>query len=439
MICDRISSERGAGCPPSAHPTEPFHIPPVIPPIRSSDLRLLLGDPFDYFCRRRLGLVAPTGYAEALARGTWLHEQFRRMGLGDEERRAEIEALLATRVGALASIFASQGLSHDAARERLATEERDCRTAAAWWEAAVALKFGTDRRSLRERLGRPGWREVCREFTFAADMPVRPREQGNGLPVPHECRVQPDLLLYDEERSRLWIVDLKSCSGSTLGRLTACPDEFQTQLYCAVIERLLARGVVQRRFGLPLDCALGGMIHVAVRKPTIEFGPNDRDFLVDTTPLKTGPRKGQPRNEKRYVGEPRFENYLRRVGEWFRAEADFVDRAAEWAIDPPVNLSETPVELLREPARSLHLQARLDLLASFARRPAEPSRFAPSEPIRYGQSESPYGPFRHAPPETWASVAEVHGFVVRHREEGDIELVRAPRFALAERQPLVSA
>jgi hypothetical protein len=60
-----------------------------------------------------------------------LHEQFRRMALGDEDRRAETEALLATHVQAIASILVSQGLWHDAARERRATEERNCRTAAA--------------------------------------------------------------------------------------------------------------------------------------------------------------------------------------------------------------------------------------------------------------------------------------------------------------------
>ena len=405
-------------------------LPAVVPPIRSSDLRLILTDPLEYLLRRRHGFVAPGHYAEALSRGTWLHEHFRRMESDDDTRRGEVATLLHAKLTALEPRLVKAGLSAERVRERLDDERRDCLTAGAWWDAAIDLSFGHEGWTLRELLMRPGLRVVCREAVFAADLPVQFRPPGPLSVSRHECRIQPDLILLDEEAGELWIVDLKSCSGSVLARLSTCPDEFQTQLYCAVLERLLARGAMRERFALPDGTRLGGMVHVAIRKPSIEFGAADRDFIIDDAPLKSGPRKGQPRNEKRYVGEPRFENYLGRVRAWFRGEADFADRAAEWATDPPVNVSRTPIELLREPVRQMHLQSRLDLVASHARREASPSRFAPAEPIRFGLGESPFAPLIGADPASWPELAEAHGFTVRHREADDGEVIREDRFRI---------
>ena len=91
------------------------------------------------------------------------------------------------------------------------------------------------------------------------------------------------------------------------------------------------------------------VLHAIVRKPTISFGQADRDFFLDTTPFKSGPRKGEPRNEKVYTGEPRLENYLERCRQWYRGEKDYAHMAGDRMAEPVVDLSFTSGTALQDP------------------------------------------------------------------------------------------
>src|SRR6185312_8257420 len=79
---------------------------------------------------------------------------------------------------------------------------------------------------------------------------------------------QPDALILLGDV--LWIVDFKTCEESPKVRLETCPFEFQTRHYLAIASKIF--GAIKAKYKLADKVTFGGMIHVCIQKPTIDFG-----------------------------------------------------------------------------------------------------------------------------------------------------------------------
>ena len=177
------------------------------------------------------------------------------------------------------------GVSSDKTREMVAREELDARTSIAWFNAALQVPDGSGK-TIGQRFAED-WTVVDQEPTIAYG----------------DCLIQPDCLLRDKA-GKVWIVDFKTTSMSTNARLQTCPLEFQTQHYFHTMNEGLQDRLLEVQYCAPEE--LAGVLHIAVRKPSIEFGMKDRPFTLDESPFKSGPRKGEV--YRRLSG-----NFLRRL------------------------------------------------------------------------------------------------------------------------------
>lgn len=385
---------------------DPFFVNAVTPLIRSSDL-MGLSDPFSWFLSRRLGITHALSHGKALSRGSWFHAAFRCWGgrHSPVDTRARMETLLALRMGEISETCAQIGIDGDRLKGLLDREERDALTALAWFEASrhvPCISVGNPPKiSWTEWLTLPHFQWLDIEPTLQYFDKV----------------AQPDLIVWHKGQNSVWIVDLKTCSGSPLERLDTCQGEFQTHHYLDVLQSVLKSGNGWRHWSLPPDAWLGGFVHIAVSKPSIEFGDMDRDHTLDTTPLKTGPRKGQPRNERIYRGEPKLDNYLTRVREWFTSSGRYAHLAADRESDPPVNISVVGRGVTEVPhLRRIHM-SRLDAIRRMVIQPARLSLFPAVRDIEYPYDRSPLFPLRNLPVGEWAEWLLEGGFSVRHRND----------------------
>ncbi len=134
--------------------------------------------------------------------------------------------------------------------------------------------------------------------------------QANLDGIASDIRGTIDLELEDAETGEIWIVDHKTVGGDAMTRVAYTGFDLQSLLY-----RVLAKG-------LHPDRKIAGVVHNIVAKPTIDFCNKDRDSVwVDKT-FKSGPRKGQTVQEKKFEGVPKFENYLERCREWYDLHND---------------------------------------------------------------------------------------------------------------------
>lgn len=137
------------------------------------------------------------------------------------------------------------------------------------------------------------------------------------------------VLTYDGKPTRYWVLDYKTTSKSPKLRAQTCMREWQTDIYW-----LLARETL-RQAGLDPK-ALVGIIHWIIQVPGITLCQNDRDFEMESRVLKSGPRKGQTIETRKWSGEPKWSNYYKRVGEWYRGTGFHDDRVETVKTDPPI-------------------------------------------------------------------------------------------------------
>jgi hypothetical protein len=302
------------------------------PTIRGSDYEAILHCPFRYYLTRRLGLSSRLFYSEALARGSWFHERMR-MGWTrpPEECWLDMLTLLERRIEELTINCRLCGITEDKRQEFIERAEKDMRMACAWFDAMLDVPI-LGGPTVRERLDAPHFRLLGQEVRAFI------KNEENCIAV---LVCQFDALLYHVEQNSLWIFDPKTTASPTINRLKICPLEFPCQHYSYIAKRLLELGVIQREYGIPEDCTFGGMIHVAIRKPSIELSQNDRDCEQYEHTLQSGPRRGQVEIRKRYRGEPRSVNYFDRVRRWYHALEEYEDKRAEREKDPVVNVSTT--------------------------------------------------------------------------------------------------
>lgn len=379
------------------------------PPVRSSDYGLCCQAPFVYFLCRRLGLVKALRWSKALSRGSWFHESFKHYRLRPDLRREKVEVSLELRQEELSSVCTQLGMSPDARRDVLLRERQDVETSLAWFDVAMNTPINKDWGSPLEFLNRSYWRVIARE----ARLVQRKMLFGKSF----LCVAQPDLLLYHQSQNTVWIVDAKTTSSSPLLRATTCPYEFQTRHYMSITRHLMETGRLQRVAGLPEDARLGGMIHLIVRKPGIEFGMKDRHYELDTSPFKSGPRKGEPRNERRYFGEPVWENYLARVSDWYRCEGEYTHQRAEFEADPPVNMSVVSGSLIDEKCDAEQYMAQLQLISTWLHHKPDPYSFPmPSSFITFNRLDD-YAPFIMNPPSAWPEIIRQEGWMQVQRDD----------------------
>jgi hypothetical protein len=362
-----------------------------LPPIRSSDYRLLRSCPRTYYLSRRLGLVKAMQYSRALNRGSWVHLAFACILSDPMSRAAELEDAIVARCEELRDVCKVLGVSPDKIREIVAREEQDARTSIAWFNAALTITDGSGR-TLAQRF--------AEDWTIIAQEPE----------IHHGDRlIQPDVLLKDKA-GKVWIVDFKTTSLSTNARLQTCPLEFQTQHYYHTLSDAVANGNYEN-YG-----PIGGVLHIAVRKPSIEFGSKDRPFTLDESPFKSGPRKGEPRNERIYTGEPDPALYEQRCIDWYLGRGEYSHLEPERLTDPCVAISTTSSELLSCDDLYSEYNARLRFIRSYTSRKSQPAQFEIGDPVVQHGTPSPYMTFHAVEPGKWPEVIRLEGFMQRDRD-----------------------
>ena len=376
------------------------------PALRSSDFESILSCPFQYYLSRRLGIVSALRWSAALSRGSWFH---RRLELFQKTKTEAFEQMLrwlAESQEKLEVLLNNRGVKASAKANIFDREEKDMLMALSWFEAMQQFQV-PGKGSVIDYLHKPWFRVIGSEIVGEYNHP----EYGRLL-------AQFDVLLYHKKQNALYIVDAKTCTGSTIQRLSTCPIEFQTQHYIHILNFLVKSGEVSKQYDLPEDVRVGGMIHIAVQKPSIEFGMNDRDFELVNHELKRGPRKGQIEQRRIYSGEPRWENYRDRCKRWFLAEGEYEDKKPERVSDPPVNFSHTFASSTLDREGTCEYHSRLQWVHSFATREGTPGSFPMSaNHLRNFGRLSPFAPFYLTRVEDWPSIITSEGFQQEDRDD----------------------
>jgi hypothetical protein len=361
------------------------------PHIRSSDYRLIRSCPRTYYLSRRLGLVKAMQYSRALNRGSWVHLAFACILDDPTDRAVILEQAVVARCEELRDVCKVLGIGSDSIRDIVAREEQDARTSIAWFNAALTVPDGSGR-TLAQRFEQD-WTVVSQEPEIAT---------GDRL-------IQPDVILKDKA-GQVWIVDFKTTSLSTNARLQTCPMEFQTQHYYNTFVDAVAAGDFENMG------PVGGVLHVAVRKPSIEFGLKDRPYTLDESPFKSGPRKGEPRNERIYTGEPDPALYEQRCIDWYLGRGEYSHFEPERLTDPCIAISTTSSQLLTCADLKSEYNARLSFIRSYTSRKSHPAEFEIGDPVVQHGAPSPYMPFHFVEPSKWPDLIRTEGFMQRDRD-----------------------
>ena len=385
------------------------------PPVRSSDFRML-GSPFHYYLTRKLGLVPALRYSTALSHGSWFHSALELL-LNPMSTETGAYGMYQSRVEKrfeeLRGVCTTLAIGDQRMREIISVEDRDAQTAWAWALCVKDLPIEgslAGGRSLQEFLADDQFVNVCQECTIRTEIQVDNRS------APVECVAQFDMLLFHKQQRSLWIVDYKTTSLSPRIRAASCPIEPQTQHYMHIVQSLLATGQLQKMMDLPDDTTVGGMLHAVIRKPTISFGQLDRDFTLDTTPFKSGPRKGEPRNEKVYIGEPRLENYIERCIRWYRGQEEYAHLVGERVTEPVINLSFTSGTALLDKSWGDQYRARLRAINHWRVAQCEPENYPWPTEVHSGGTMDTYAPFVLRPVSEWPDIVMQEGFVIVDRD-----------------------
>jgi hypothetical protein len=428
-----------------------------IPSIRSSDYGSALTDPFGYYLRRRLGLTPALMYSEALSRGSYFHTLFALYDRGD--RWQIFQRQCAVRLAEINRICKDLRISENARAEAVQNEQTDQALASAWFKAFEELPCIKGKSALQ--FLDSSYTKIGAELRLTWVDERFPR-----------CRqvAQFDLLLLDRRTNRLWIVDAKTTSAPPLIRLSTVREEFQTMHYFHALEWVLERGVLQKRFDLPDDVSIGGMMHMAVLKPSIVFGQSDRDFHLESEGKRSGVSgriirtpvnlrdqgthviqwtAGQPypepfcgtvdeclaelhertgkKPEKVYRGEPTLSNYAARCMRWYMGQDEYTDKAPDFENDPPINISYTHSSVgLDNDWRSDYL-TRVAMIYKLATTEANPCNFLKNiDSIRMGNRLAHYSPFYLTEPKDWPSLVQSQQFLVAHRDAAELPEVPEP-------------
>lgn len=281
-------------------------------PFRSSDLPLIEGQPFLFVLTRLMNLRPPSLEGDALTMGTIVHHHLHALLQGQEAEKPE------------------------------EVSDEDWIHGKTWTEAYLTiplsriLPLAGGPQTLVEQISES-------EILFSEDLihcrldpltlsffdagidrlPVDPLSQ---YPL---FTIQPDLIVRHPHRPEtIHVLDFKTTGHAPSDIIKVSPYRFQNSLYWHVVKTFLQEQGVQ--FSNLV------MTNVIVRKPTIRFGQKDRPFTIDTSPYRSGPNKGIPRNVKVYEGDPHPKMYLDRCLDWIQAENEYDHLKNERALSPVV-------------------------------------------------------------------------------------------------------
>lgn len=383
---------------------------PRVPTIRSSDVETLFKCPFAYYLTARLGIAPALHWSEALSHGSWFHKRLELWDAAPTVVDAERMKAVSERQAEIEEIAKAVGIVGESLERMLQREADDAELAFAWFEALKEFKLpGTDLKDgFMGYLTRPWWRKLATEALVVWEDPKWPQTRLVG---------RLDNLLYHEKQNTLWILDAKTTKSSCLTRMSSCSLDFQTWHYIYIVKKLLETGVIHEQFDLPKDVRLGGMLHLVCQKPTIRLSRDDRNFTIDTTPYKSGPNKGLPKNKKVYEGEPLIENYIERCARWYQGTEEYLDKRPEREADPPVNISRTSASVL-DGDNTEEYNRILDFVYEYATCDPIPKNFPRmGSYIRSFGGVSPYAPFYLTEPAHWPEIMQREGFIYSFRDE----------------------
>lgn len=426
---------------------------PVEPPIHSSDLYELHVDPFNYYLKRRLGLVKALRWpGKALNRGSWFHTIFELAHLSPGDRAVRYEQKILNRLTELEGLCATLGLLGDKRTNILRIERQDARTAQGWFEEALTLKYPhieTLKDGFLAQLNAPHLRVLASELTLI----YAGEEAVEGFPL----AIIIDKLVYNTKTNTVWIYDPKTTGGDAVERAQCPLVEFQCRHYLWVVRALMQSGELQKMFGLPANATLGGMKHICVHKPQISFGDKDRDFVYTSEGKKTGisgkammegtsgkwivltSNDGSPKTyadegtafqalwdlcgkkpEKLYAeGEPNILNYRKRVRDYYLMQGEYAKDGLTAPLRICISTSHAK-ELLDEDATFEYLSL-LQRIHHFATLDPSPRNFARTMDGMWNWDDlTEYAPFYTTRPAQWPDVILKNGFIVRHRDEHPI-------------------
>ena len=328
-----------------------------------------------------------------------------------------MDKLLSDRLDELEEICQAIGIKGESKDNVLEREKKDVACASAWYQVAMDLKVPQQVPTVNEFLKQEHFQHLGSELGIRIHMPHTHRAGKVMLTGMY------DLLLYHKEQNSIFIVDAKTTAANPEERLITCPIEFQTQHYMMVLKFAIENGYISAFFDLPQDVKVGGMIHIAIQKPTIEFGMKDRDCEEYEHELTRGPRKGQIEIRRNYSGEPRFENYLRRCEDWYRGQGEYEHLADRWCMAPPINYSLTYGSLLMDEDYLDEYYARVALIRQYVQCKAYPKNFPRSaNHLRQFGRMSPFTPFYMTHPKEWPDLIKSESFMQLDRDE-EVEFI----------------
>lgn len=428
---------------------------PVNPTVRSSDFSLVDSCPFTYLLTRRLGLCSLLAYSEAFSRGSWFHAA---LELTFQHRdsanlRAAYNALIDRRVLELKTI-GSKRLGPAELVRVIDREKTDAQTSLAWFLASQTytnFKIPSLRKPWPMALTQPPMMWLGSELVLRAPLSGTPKL---------ERVIQLDALLYNQETNALWVLDAKTTSLRPWVRAQQCPYEPQTFHYLDTTDELLPS--LKEQYSLPKDCTLGGMIHLIVAKPSIEFGQSDRQWWYAATSkrsdiratasyvhgrgwtlssikLSTGELLSQEKDspmpdyeaaawcektagvqtKKEFSGEPDPLFYQSRCASWYCGTGDYTEKAEE-RMEPthtPINYSFTSSSILLDTRFRSEYAARLDRVLHYARSPLLLENFprTPDGIVDFSREPSVWARFFGAPVQNWPALMVELNLIQKHR------------------------
>lgn len=428
-----------------------------IPSIRSSDYNSAISDPFGYYIRRRLGLIPALSYSEALSRGSYFHTLF---ALYDRDDRWQIfKRQCAARLTEINNIAKDLRIAETARTDAIQNEQIDQAFASAWYNAFENLPCINGQSALD--LLSDNYVKLGAEvrLTWIDERFTKTRQVA-----------QFDLLLLNRKTNKLWIVDAKTTASPPLIRLSTVKEEFQTMHYMHALRWFFDRGILHKQYNLPHGVGIGGMMHVAILKPSIQFGQSDRDSHWESDGKRTGIAgrimrspvhlqdqgeyvikwtRNQPspepccgtmdeclhmlhkitgkKPEKVYQGEPSLQNYMARCMRWYRGEGEYLDKAPDFVNDPPINISFTHESTMLDKDWCIDYLSRVAMIYNLATQEANPCNFLKNiDAIRMGSKLANYSPFYLTEPKDWPALVQTQQFLVAHRDAGDLPVEPEP-------------
>jgi len=326
-------------------------IPRPFIPITSSMHRSASCDPFLFYLTYILGLAPSFRVSsKALVRGSWAHVRLEYAESPAAAVPSLMQGRLNTRLAEIDLTGEAWGLDRPTLDRYKEDETKSFKTAWAWFDALSDVRLPAEATGLSrpstflDYLLHPSLMCLGREIRAHLWVRLPNRE-------PFLVSATFDRVYLNTQTNQLWIFDLKTCDDIPSRRLETVHFEFQTQHYLFILRSLLEGGHLNHIAGINAQTVVGGMCHLAMQKPSINFDRRvDRPFKFNEHVLKSGPRKGQIELRKEFLSEePLFDLYVERCKRWYRGEGEYLEERAERVVHPPVNFSFSPtVKVLDE-------------------------------------------------------------------------------------------